>query len=495
MHQLQPGVSGGLLLIVNLAQRNYDPDGLHADLLPAGVSLTFHTDNVIPDLADHAHIAGPGQLTRFAIEKSELFRAKYPYKDNCTENSLLATPTHRCLRNCMIEQMLAKCKAVDVRTALEAYNHAGEELPTPRDNATQSCVENFMDHYLQVEDTCHCPVGCHEVMYKVHSTKTKWPSDVTLPHWIDKARMIAGNENVTGEYILKNYVAIQIYYNNFLVATTRRIGAYDVNAFLSDLGGQLGLWIGASVYSIMEIFSFLIEIVLYHLFLKKKLKNGSAPDNNNKGDNVSNTGGDDVKRDTVDKGVETPDVVAITDVPEMEITSDRILPTGVATDVPTSLADTPETAKKFGLLQFHAPLDDTPPDSNPSNTTDKIQADDNMKADVVDNIQADVDNVQADVVKGRDIKADDILYGGSQNIETPDVTSEQPSFVLIEESSVTQKPIVDSNLSDMFDDSTFDPKETSEQVEGPSTRRRPNVAPPYIMNLSRMLNSCLGNKE
>ena len=122
-HQLQPGVNAGLFIILNIEQDNYDPEGHHADLYAAGVSMTFHTGTEIPDLTDHAYLAGPGQMNRLAIERKELFRAKAPYKDNCTDNSDLAQPTHACLSDCLVEEMMKKCGAVDIRTALEVDIH------------------------------------------------------------------------------------------------------------------------------------------------------------------------------------------------------------------------------------------------------------------------------------------------------------------------------------------------------------------------------------
>ena len=275
MNQLQPGISNGLLLVLNVDQGNYDPDGLHADLLPPAVSITFHTHEEIPDLSEHAHLAGPGQMTRFSIEKKKLIRAKAPFKDNCTDNIKLPEPTHDCLVDCAVTQMLDKCKVVDVRTALEVYSKKREVLPTPQSSTNDECIRDFMTHYATEQNLCHCPVGCEEVFFEVFATQAQWPSDATMPHWVEKAQSARGKENVTSEYIRGNYVAIQIYYKDFVVSVTKHTAAYDINSFLSDLGGQLGLWIGASVYSAIEILLFLFELITYHLVVRNSKKKKS----------------------------------------------------------------------------------------------------------------------------------------------------------------------------------------------------------------------------
>ena len=152
------------------------------------------------------------------------------------------------------------------------YSHSRHIMPIPLNDTIQHCIDNIMDHYLETETRCHCPIGCKETMFEVSATQAQWPTQATLPHWVKKAQAVPGKHNVTADYVRNNYVAIQVYYKDFLVATTTHQPAYDLNSFLSDLGGQLGLWIGASVYSIIEIFSFVFELILYHVILKGKLK-------------------------------------------------------------------------------------------------------------------------------------------------------------------------------------------------------------------------------
>uniref|UniRef100_A0A914W084 Uncharacterized protein n=1 Tax=Plectus sambesii TaxID=2011161 RepID=A0A914W084_9BILA len=45
--------------------------------------------------------------------------------------------------------------------------------------------------------------------------------------------------------------------------------SYSIAELVSDLGGQLGLWIGASMLSIVEFISFLVSISCYGVNLTK----------------------------------------------------------------------------------------------------------------------------------------------------------------------------------------------------------------------------------
>ena len=270
LHQIQPGVAHGLTVVLNIEQENYDPEWHNADTNGASVAITFHANNTEPELSNEAYLAGPGQLTRLGIHKKVSLRQKYPYKDNCSDGT--DESPHMCLTNCLVDQMMEKCNAVDVRTALDMKGHTGTLLPIAKNESSEKCVQDFMHHFLEAEVGCHCPVSCQEVMFQVSATQARWPTNAAMQRWLRHVRLHRGKENATEKYIRENYVAIQIYYQDFVVATTKHKPSYDFNMFLSDLGGQLGLWIGASIYSIFELVSFIIELIMYKVLVRKMRK-------------------------------------------------------------------------------------------------------------------------------------------------------------------------------------------------------------------------------
>ena len=66
-----------------------------------------------------------------------------------------------------------------------------------------------------------------------------------------------------------NALAIEVHISDFTVEIIEQSPAYDWDNFLSDLGGQMGLWIGASVYSGVELVSILLKLILYHINSKR----------------------------------------------------------------------------------------------------------------------------------------------------------------------------------------------------------------------------------
>ena len=56
-----------------------------------------------------------------------------------------------------------------------------------------------------------------------------------------------------------NFARIEIYFEALNFQRLWETAAYDITAFLSDFGGNIGLWLGWSVLAVFEVFQFCYE--------------------------------------------------------------------------------------------------------------------------------------------------------------------------------------------------------------------------------------------
>ena len=98
---------------------------------------------------------------------------------------------------------------------------------------------------------CSCPVPCHETTYEKTLSFLKWPNDNEYDVWIYFEEML--NEIVT------------------------ELPEWTFTKLISDIGGQTGVWLGASVLSIVELLMLMGCTPVYLLRDKHKLK-VSSPD-------------------------------------------------------------------------------------------------------------------------------------------------------------------------------------------------------------------------
>ena len=271
VYQTEPGISSGLLVVFNIDQASYDDEGPHLELTSAAVEFTMHHHLEEKSLNEAPLLADPGHLNRFQMTRQKMVRAKDPYSDNCTDNPPISQ--YGCLKKCSIKAMLEKCGVVDLRTAMETKEYYDIRLPIAdeENNTEVNCLEDFMHHYKISSQNCHCPIPCVQHYFEATYSQGMWPTDVSMVRWRERIHNIT-NKTVDDDYIKKNYVAIHIYYSDFHVKTTKHVPAFDWSDFLSALGGQIGLWIGASIYSVLELTSFLLELISYKFLRLEPLR-------------------------------------------------------------------------------------------------------------------------------------------------------------------------------------------------------------------------------
>uniref|UniRef100_A0A8B9SWP2 Amiloride-sensitive cation channel 1, neuronal n=1 Tax=Anas platyrhynchos TaxID=8839 RepID=A0A8B9SWP2_ANAPL len=76
------------------------------------------------------------------------------------------------------------------------------------------------------------------------------------------ARYLAKKFNKTEQYIADNVLVLDIFFEALNYEMIEQKKAYEVAGLLGDIGGQMGLFIGASLLTILEIFDYLYEVRL-----------------------------------------------------------------------------------------------------------------------------------------------------------------------------------------------------------------------------------------
>ncbi|MBN3276154.1 ASIC2 protein, partial [Polyodon spathula] len=78
-----------------------------------------------------------------------------------------------------------------------------------------------------------------------------------------------------------NILVLDVFFEALNYETIEQKKAYEVAGLLGDIGGQMGLFIGASILTILELFDYLYEVMKDRLldFLSKKEEEGSHDEN------------------------------------------------------------------------------------------------------------------------------------------------------------------------------------------------------------------------
>ncbi|KQK82944.1 acid-sensing ion channel 1-like protein [Amazona aestiva] len=125
------------------------------------------------------------------------------------------------------------------------HGHVAPVVPVPPASPPDFLVKKDSDY-------CACRTPCAMVRYGKELSMVKIPSKAS-------ARYLAKKFNKTEQYIADNVLVLDIFFEALNYEMIEQKKAYEVAGLLGDIGGQMGLFIGASLLTILEIFDYLYE--------------------------------------------------------------------------------------------------------------------------------------------------------------------------------------------------------------------------------------------
>uniref|UniRef100_A0A8C0ZSS1 Acid-sensing ion channel 4 n=1 Tax=Castor canadensis TaxID=51338 RepID=A0A8C0ZSS1_CASCN len=103
-----------------------------------------------------------------------------------------------------------------------------------------------------LEGPCFCPTPCNLTRYGKEISMVRIPNR-------GSARYLARKYNRNETYIRENFLVLDIFFEALTSEAMEQRAAYGLSALLGDLGGQMGLFIGASILTLLEILDYIYE--------------------------------------------------------------------------------------------------------------------------------------------------------------------------------------------------------------------------------------------
>ena len=296
--QMNPGPESGLELILNINESDY------ANVLKHGYGVLIYIGELFVTYS-HLHNKGiavaPGTLTKINMQVTKTTRLPHPYPDNCVANtdvkelqgfhSRFTLSRIYSLEFCkflaMLRAQMTSCGVVDpqykflidlvviIEKSNVSYTISGDRSKT---ESTMSCLKRVANE--KIKSNCRRPCKSQKFDYTV--SYLRWPTEDEARERLKELKKSSSKAgNWTLEDIYKNLLKVQIYFSEFDVDEIVQKPAHTWKMIPSKLGGLIGLYIGASVYSGLEVFSFLFSLVYYfcHKILKRTSASAKEPEN------------------------------------------------------------------------------------------------------------------------------------------------------------------------------------------------------------------------
>ena len=154
------------------------------------------------------------------------------------------------------------------------------EFPIPADITNLSfwrCVGNALPQISY--QNCDCRENCDDETYTTTVNRHPWPQRFQAPSLMELISSVERKSvsELTASDVRDRLIKISIHYQDFKEHVSEEKPLYDFSTIISDLGGLMGLFLGASLVSLAEIIALVATYVKRRLLKRKNTIEVSTP--------------------------------------------------------------------------------------------------------------------------------------------------------------------------------------------------------------------------
>ena len=247
-----------------------------------GLAIFIHNQSLLP-LTSSAIGVKTGEETNIALGRTFTYNSPKPYTE-CDDmssfqselyNLLMQTNfyyrQHECFNLCMQRNIINACGCYWTR-----YTRMYGAQPCL--NLTQlECVLSEQNAFDEEKCISDCPLECDSLSYHYSLSSLTFPSQSILDKFYSDTNILNYVQSTYGvdlstkelvkKFFQENYVALNVYYLNFEYTQITEIPTFTWIDLLSQIGGSLGMFLGFSLFHLIELVEILM--VLCVVWLKK----------------------------------------------------------------------------------------------------------------------------------------------------------------------------------------------------------------------------------
>ncbi|XP_026535773.1 acid-sensing ion channel 1 isoform X1 [Notechis scutatus] len=327
---MKGGTGNGLEIMLDIQQDEYLPVWGETDetSFEAGIKVQIHSQDEPPFIDQLGFGVAPGFQTFVSCQEQRLIYLPPPWgdcKSVTVESEFYDTYSiTACRIDCETRYLVENCNCRMV--------HMPGDAPYCTPEQYKECADPALDFLVERDnDYCLCEMPCNVTRYGKELSMVKIPSKAS-------AKYLAKKYNKSEQYIGENILVLDIFFEALNYETIEQKKAYEVAGLLGeitfflsaswgrsckcqasraggtfwgslqcnakcpcfpfplsvgDIGGQMGLFIGASLLTVLELFDYAYEVIKFHLCRRDKCEKKHKGNNSDKGVALSL---DDVKR-------------------------------------------------------------------------------------------------------------------------------------------------------------------------------------------------------
>ncbi|XP_050715228.1 degenerin-like protein unc-105 [Eriocheir sinensis] len=269
-----PGPSYSFSLILHIHEDTYLPDLLTDKV---GVKLAVHRPLTLPPLDEDGADFSPGTSSSIGLKMSEYSRLEPPHGSKCSQDwsktsylpkfdgdSFDPTKVYSyatCLNMCAQRMFMDKCACAHPLLPLsffysEKYYGSYRLCNLTSNHIDSTCMRSHLisnTSYVLFVSECDCSTACSQVTYSRVVSRSQWPPKTAL-HSIHQVYNI-------DVLVTENMMALDVFFRTLVSDYIEESAQYpSIESLVSSLGGALSLYLGISIFLLMEFVEFLFHL-------------------------------------------------------------------------------------------------------------------------------------------------------------------------------------------------------------------------------------------
>lgn len=261
-------------------------------MLEEGARVIIHNQTIKPMPSSEGIDISTNYQTNVGVSRSFLYKLSSPYSD-CVKNtqsingsnsfyyqamfSILHVPTYRqreCLDLCQQDYIKQACACLDASLPII---YPTERVCSSLDDVW--CVLSARTNYSIFDSSATpcdgCPLECDSIAYALQLSRSRYPTSYYTQylqlHTDINSRFPTGTV-VTTNYIQKNICLLNVFYTDLAITNVEEVPAMTFDVYMGNVGAYMGLFVGMSLLSVIEIAEIGANLMLIWLRLKREAK-------------------------------------------------------------------------------------------------------------------------------------------------------------------------------------------------------------------------------
>ncbi|XP_047502615.1 acid-sensing ion channel 2-like [Penaeus chinensis] len=223
-----------------------------------GVRVIVHDPYLLPALDEEGFSIGPG-ASSVAVKRTKYVRLGEPHGVCANDygfNHPYKYSRKLCKQLCVEREFRERCGCYIGQNPLyDSLQTVPERRCSSVDRIEGLCIASVTKSIEEDTILCDCPLPCSEMKYdtQVTTSKTNNVYYNILSQTRKPLKSICTNDS--------QMVSLLVYLDSKSYQVTEESPAYSWDTLLSNIGGSLGLFVGVSLISILEVIEMIIDVI------------------------------------------------------------------------------------------------------------------------------------------------------------------------------------------------------------------------------------------